>query len=100
MALRCYPPQFNKTKKISPRVRFSLTRGLFLRGTEKFLAILYAMDNCTTDTPVSTNTAKQTHDVNTYLHTLADDVHKMMGTMSPEERMMMRDKLHDLEMLM
>ena len=69
-------------------------------GAEYYCSVVYAMDNRTTDTPVSTNTAKQTHDVNTYLHTLADDVHKMMGTMSPEERMMMRDKLHDLEMLM
>lgn len=67
---------------------------------EYYCSVVWAMDNRTTDTPMSTNTAKQTHDVNTYLHTLANDVHKMMDTMSPEERMMMRDKLHDLEMLM
>ena len=67
---------------------------------EYYCSVVYAMDNRTTDTPVSTNTAKQTHDVNTYLHTLADDVHRMMDTMSPEERMMMRDKLHDLEQML
>ena len=50
--------------------------------------------------PSSTNTAYQTHNVNTYLHTLANDIHKMMDTMSPEERMMMRDKLHDLEQML
>ena len=31
---------------------------------------------------------------------LANDIHKMMDTMSPEERMMMRDKLHDLEQML
>ena len=67
---------------------------------EYYCSVVYAMDNRTTDTSISTNTTKQTHDVNTYLHTLADDVQKMIGTMSPEERIMMRDKLHDLEMLM
>lgn len=67
---------------------------------EYYCSVVWAMDNRTTDAPVSTNTAKQTHDVNTYLHSLAEDIHKMMGTMSPEERMIMRDKLHDLEMLM
>lgn len=67
---------------------------------EYYCSVVYAMDNRTADTPISINTIKQTHDVNTYLHTLADDVQNMMETMSPEERIMMRDKLHDLEMLM
>ena len=65
--------------------------------TEYYCSVVYAMDN---KEPSSTNTAYQTHNINTYLHTLADDIHKMMDTMSPEERMMMRDKLHDLEQML
>lgn len=64
---------------------------------EYYCSVVYAMDN---KEPPSTNTAYQTHNVNTYLHTLANDIHKMMDTMSPEERMMMRDKLHDLEQML
>lgn len=64
---------------------------------EYYCSVVYAMDN---KEPSSTNTAYQTHNVNTYLHTLANDIHKMMDTMSPEERMMMRDKLHDLEQML
>jgi hypothetical protein len=64
---------------------------------EYYCSVVYAMDN---KEPASTNTAYQTHNVNTYLHTLANDIHKMMDTMSPEERMMMRDKLHDLEQML
>lgn len=64
---------------------------------EYYCSVVHAMDN---REPGSANTASQTHDVNTYLHTLANDVHKMLETMSPEERMMMRSKLHDLEQLM
>lgn len=64
---------------------------------EYYCSVVYAMDN---KEPSSTNAAYQTHNVNTYLHTLANDIHKMMDTMSPEERMMMRDKLHDLEQML
>lgn len=64
---------------------------------EYYCSVVYAMDN---KEPSSTNTAYQIHNVNTYLHTLANDIHKMMDTMSPEERMMMRDKLHDLEQML
>lgn len=64
---------------------------------EYYCSVVYAMDN---KEPSSINTAYQTHNVNTYLHTLANDIHKMMDTMSPEERMMMRDKLHDLEQML
>ena len=64
---------------------------------EYYCSVVYAMDNKESS---STNTAYQTHNVNTYLHTLANDIHKMMDTMSPEERMMMRDKLHDLEQML
>ena len=44
--------------------------------------------------------AHQIQNVNAYLHTLEDNIRKMMDTMSPEERMMMRDKLHDLEQIL
>lgn len=64
---------------------------------EYYCSVVHAMDN---REPSSVNTASQTHDVNTYLHALANDVHEMLETMSPEERMMMRSKLHDLEQLM
>ena len=50
--------------------------------------------------PDSINTAHQIQNVNAYLHTLEDNIRRMMDTMSPEERMMMRDKLHDLEQIL
>lgn len=66
---------------------------------EYYCSVVHAMDNREKE-PGSINTARQTQNVNTYLHTLTDDVHRMMDTMSPEERMMMRDKLHDLEQML
>lgn len=66
---------------------------------EYYCSVVYAMDNREKE-PDSINTAYQIQNVNAYLHTLEDNIRKMMDTMSPEERMMMRDKLHDLEQIL
>ena len=65
---------------------------------EYYCSVVKAMDE--RSATQSTNTAYESHNVSVYLHELADDVHKMMKTMSPEERVMMREKLHELEQLM
>ena len=66
---------------------------------EYYCSVVYTMDNREKE-PDSINTAHQIQNVNAYLHTLEDNIRKMMDTMSPEERMMMRDKLHDLEQIL
>ena len=66
---------------------------------EYYCSVVYAMDNREKE-PDSINAAHQIQNVNAYLHTLEDNIRKMMDTMSPEERMMMRDKLHDLEQIL
>ena len=66
---------------------------------EYYCSVVHAMDNREKE-PDSINTAYQTQNVNTYLDTLTDNIHKMMDTMSPEERIMMRDRLHDLEQML
>lgn len=66
---------------------------------EYYCSVVYAMDNQEKE-PDSINTAHQIQNVNAYLHTLEDNIRRMMDTMSPEERMMMRDKLHDLEQIL
>lgn len=64
---------------------------------EYYCSVVKAMDEKAVP---STNAAHETRNVSHYLHTLADDIHRMMDTMSPEERMMTRDKLHELYQLM
>lgn len=66
---------------------------------EYYCSVVYAMDNREKE-PDSINTTHQIQNVNAYLHTLEDNIRRMMDTMSPEERMMMRDKLHDLEQIL
>lgn len=66
---------------------------------EYYCSVVYAMDNREKE-PDSINTVHQIQNVNAYLHTLEDNIRRMMDTMSPEERMMMRDKLHDLEQIL
>ena len=66
---------------------------------EYYCSVVYAMDNREKESD-SINTAHQIQNVNAYLHTLEDNIRRMMDTMSPEERMMMRDKLHDLEQIL
>ena len=66
---------------------------------EYYCSVVYATDNREKE-PDSINTAHQIQNVNAYLHTLEDNIRRMMDTMSPEERMMMRDKLHDLEQIL
>ena len=66
---------------------------------EYYCSVVYAMDNREKE-PDSINAARQIQNVNAYLHTLEDNIRRMMDTMSPEERMMMRDKLHDLEQIL
>lgn len=66
---------------------------------EYYCSVVYAMDNREKE-PDSINPAHQIQNVNAYLHTLEDNIRRMMDTMSPEERMMMRDKLHDLEQIL
>ena len=66
---------------------------------EYYCSVVYAMDNREKESD-SINTARQIQNVNAYLHTLEDNIRRMMDTMSPEERIMMRDKLHDLEQIL
>lgn len=66
---------------------------------EYYCSVVHATDNREKE-PDSINTAHQIQNVNAYLHTLEDNIRRMMDTMSPEERMMMRDKLHDLEQIL
>lgn len=72
--------------------------------TEYYCSVVWAMENKAEHEPMkiehSINKPQQTQSVNAYLHNLADDVHRMMDTMSPEERVMMREKLHELKMLL
>lgn len=62
---------------------------------EYYCSVVHAMDNREKEP-----NAHQIQNVNAYLHTLEDNIRRMMDTMSPEERMMMRDKLHDLEQIL
>ena len=66
---------------------------------EYYCSVVYAMDNREKE-PDSSNAAHHMQNVNADLHTLEDNIRRMMDTMSPEERMIVRDKLHDLEQIL